>query len=277
LYFSDVWAEAIALEINSLIKLDCFEFKSPNFKPGSDYQYAPLRCVFDVKQDLQRKCRQVAGGHVVKTDQATHASTVMATSVRLLHLLAHANALDILCGDVSNAFVNAYTKELTYCRARPEFGDKEGCIIIAIIIIKKASYGLKSSAERWWAHFADSLRALGFKSTRFDCDVWIKDMGVTYAYVCTHVDDFKIVAKDPMSIMSKLQENYLIKDVHPPKYYLGNDYVKHEDGTTSIGSTTYVKEVLRRRVPALGGPLQYGAVTKTDDRRTVHLKRTHFR
>jgi hypothetical protein len=31
------------------------------------------------------------------------------------------------------------------------------------------------------------------------------------------------------------------------------------------------------RVPALGGSLQYGAVTKTDDRRTVHLKRTHFR
>jgi hypothetical protein len=36
----------------------------------------------------------------------------------------------------------------------------------------------------WWAHFADSLRALGFKSTRFgDRDpFWIKDMGVTYAY-----------------------------------------------------------------------------------------------
>jgi hypothetical protein len=50
-----------------------------------------------------------------------------------------------------------------------------------------------------------------------------------------------------MSIMFKLQEKYLIKDVHPPKYYLGNDYVNHEDGTTtSIGSRTYVKEVLRR-------------------------------
>jgi hypothetical protein len=89
-----MWAEAIALEINSLIKLDCLEFKS-----------------------------QVAGGHVVNTDQATHDSTIMATSVRLLHLIAHANALDILCGDVSNAFVNAHTKKLTYCRAGPEFGD----------------------------------------------------------------------------------------------------------------------------------------------------------
>jgi hypothetical protein len=166
----------------------------------------------------------------------------MSASIRILHLIAHANSLDILCGDVSNAFVNADTRERCYCRAGPEFGDREGCIIL----IKKALYGLKSSAERWWRHFADSLRALGFKSTRFDRDVWIKDMGDTYAYVCTHVDDFKIVAKDPQSIMLKLQEKYLIKDVHPPRYYLGNDYVRREDGTTAIGSTTYVKEVLRR-------------------------------
>jgi hypothetical protein len=91
----------------------------------------------------------------------TYASTVKTLSVRLLHLIAETNDLTALSGDLGNAFVNSFTNEKVYCRAGPEFGPLEGKTLIVV----KSLYGLKSSAERWRAHFADTLRSMGFESS----------------------------------------------------------------------------------------------------------------
>jgi hypothetical protein len=81
------------------------------------------------------------------------------------------------------------------------------------VLIWKALYGLRSSGERWHAHFADTLRSMGFVPTRFDQDVWIckSEDGTHYEYVCTHVDDFMIVSKKPEAIMENLKTFYVIK------------------------------------------------------------------
>ena len=90
--------------------MECFIYKSPSFKPGDDYQHAPLRMTFDVKSDLTQKARLVVGGHVIDADHLnSYASVVKGQSVRLLQCIADNNNLDTLCGDVSNAFVNAKT------------------------------------------------------------------------------------------------------------------------------------------------------------------------
>jgi hypothetical protein len=68
--------------------------------------------------------------------------------------------------------------------------------------------------------FSDSLRELGFKPTLFDRDVWIKDAGNHYEYICTHVDEFCIFAMDRVPYMKQLQQPYTIKDPAPPSYYL---------------------------------------------------------
>ena len=47
--------------------------------------------------------------------------------------------------------------------------------------------------------------------------------------MCTHVDDFKIVAKDPWSWMKKIQAEFLVKSAEEPKCYLGNDCQFDED------------------------------------------------
>jgi hypothetical protein len=49
------WHEAIKLEIDSLIALDCFEFHPIGHTPGPDYQWTSLTIIFDVKQDLRGK------------------------------------------------------------------------------------------------------------------------------------------------------------------------------------------------------------------------------
>jgi hypothetical protein len=154
-----------------LFNLECFDIKSFGFTPGDDYQKTMLTIIYDVKQDLRRKARLVAGGHLVDPlDHSVYSSTVKGISVKLLHVIAHKADLSQLCGDVSLAFVNAFTNELVYAIAGPEFGEHEG----KTVIICKALYGLCTSAEQWHSHFANTLRSLGFKQTRFDNDVWIR-------------------------------------------------------------------------------------------------------
>jgi hypothetical protein len=152
------WADSIKKEVDDLIELDSFEFKEAGYDPGEGWQRTTLHMVFDVKQDLRRKSRLVAGGHLVEllNDTPVYSSTVKSISVQLLHVIAHKAQLKQLCGDIGNAFVNAYTNEKVYVsRAGKEFGEHEG----KVIIIRKALYGLRSSSERFHSHVADTLRS----------------------------------------------------------------------------------------------------------------------
>ena len=72
--------------------MNCFDIKERNFSPDPDYQRTTLHMVFDVKQDLRRKARLVAGGHLLDlVDTPTYSSTVESISVQLLHVIAHRN------------------------------------------------------------------------------------------------------------------------------------------------------------------------------------------
>ena len=106
-----------------------------------------MRFVFDVKrEDLRRKARLVLGGHLIDAlDQESYASTVQSLSIRLLLTIADKNGLEVMSGDVGNAFPNAYTKETIYTRAGVEFGERQGCVVKVV----KALYGLSTSARRW--------------------------------------------------------------------------------------------------------------------------------
>ena len=253
-----LWQAAIDKELKSLLDLDCFEFKPAGFQNQLDesWQKTTLHCVFDVKHDLTRKCRLVAGGHLVDMmDIQVYSSTVKSISVQLLHVISHKAGLTQLCGDIGNAFPNAYTNEKVYVKeAGLEFGEHAGCCII----IRKALYGLCSSSERFHAHLADSLRSFGFRQTRFDNDVWIRldKKRNSYEYLCTHVDDFMICSKDPEQVMKQIESTYLVKDSSKgaPSYYLGNDYKRDKKDRWCIGCKTYLTEATRR-IEELMGPL----------------------
>ena len=247
------WKEAIKAEIQSLTDMGCFKFEDPEFRPSDDYQKTTLVMIFDVKQDLRRKARLVAGGHLVDVlDNNVYSSTVKGISVKLLHVIAHKTGMRQLCGDVANAYVNAYTNERVYAIAGAEFGELRG----RVVIIVKALYGLSSSSERWHSHFSDTLRSIGFKPTRYDRDVWIRLSAtkVNYEYLCTHVDDFMIVSHNPEAVMQAIQDVYAVKSIGPPEYYLGNDYKMDKKGRWCIGCKKYLSEAIRR-VEAIFGTL----------------------
>ena len=60
------WCDSMALKLDSLIDIDCFEFKPAGTNPlDYEYQETKLHCVFAIKNDLRRKSRLVAGGHFI--------------------------------------------------------------------------------------------------------------------------------------------------------------------------------------------------------------------
>ena len=249
-----LWQDAIKLEMGTLIDLECFEFKEKGYDPGESWQKTTLHIVFDVKQDFRRKARLVAGGHLVDIlDHQVYASTVKSISVQLLHMIAHKADLKQLCGDITNAFVTAYTNEKIYCIAGLEFGEENKG---KTIIIRKALYGLASSAERFHSHLANTLRSFGFEPTRYDNDVWFRldETAKYYEYVCTHVDDFMVVSKNPEKIMKEIETVFKVKDDSkgPPDYYLGNDYKRDSQGRWCIGCKKYLKEALIRVESIMG-------------------------
>jgi shikimate kinase len=112
--------------------------------------------VFDVKMDnLARKAHFVAGGHTTKTPASiTYSSVVSRDSVGIAFLLAALNCLDVCVADVGNAYLKADCCEKIWTVAGPEFGSDAG----AVMIVKKALYGLKSSGAAWRALFASTLK-----------------------------------------------------------------------------------------------------------------------
>jgi hypothetical protein len=203
--------------------------------------------IFEVKQDGRRKAHLVAGSHMIDPNGINSRSTVVnGISVRILDLIAHRDNLNVLCGDIGNAFITADCLEKVYSRAGPEFGEKEE----SILVFKKALYGLRSSSRAFRGHPAGFLRGMGFFACRYNRDVWLREREERdgYDYVCTHVDNFKIVARDPTRWQTQISAAFLLKSIGPPVYYLGNDcnFSEGENAWVLGCATTYIKECVRR-------------------------------
>lgn len=72
----------------------------------------PYHFEFDVKMDLTRKARLVAGGHMNKVPQhVTYSSVIYKESVRIGFLIAALNGLEVVSADVFNAYLHAEPPE----------------------------------------------------------------------------------------------------------------------------------------------------------------------
>ena len=88
---------------------------------------------------------------------------------------------------------------------------KEGCTLS----IRKALYGLATSARQWSLALGDVLKEMDFTASRADPDLWIKssDDNTTYEYIASHVDDVIIVCKDPDKYINILKDNFPIRNI----------------------------------------------------------------
>ena len=203
-----------------------------------------VRCIYDVKHDGRHKARVVAGGHLTPIPvENVYSGVVSIRSIRLVIFLAELNKLNTWGADIGNAYLEAKTKEKVYIVAGPEFGDREG----HILIIHKALYGLRTSGKRWRERFSDDLKALGFTPSKADPDVWMrlnKKLDV-YEYIATYVDDLLLAMEDPSSIIELLKSRfkYKIKGDGPLEYHLGTSYERDKDGRLVYHTKKYIERL----------------------------------
>ena len=116
-----------------------------DYRPSNDYKRITVHMVYAVKHDGRRKSRLVAGGHLTDTPiDSVYSSVVSLRGIRILTFIAELNDSEVWCTDIGNAYLESFTKEKVYIRAGPEFGEREG----HILIIVRALYGLRSNGLR---------------------------------------------------------------------------------------------------------------------------------
>lgn len=148
--------------------------------------------------------------------------------MRIAFLYAALNDLEILGCDVSNAYLNALCREKIWIDAGPEFGGDKG----AMMIVKKALYGLKSSGFSWKQQLTQNLEDMGYKSPIADPNVFIRAAAKPngfkyYELLLTYVDDCLCVSAKPEATMDILGKIYDLKDTaKPPERYLGANIQK---------------------------------------------------
>ncbi len=89
---NNLWAEAINKEMSALYEMDCFSYHEKGYKPNKHegYQWTRVHMIFDVKKDLRRKARLVAGAHLLELfDTEVYSSMMKGISVKPIHVIAH--------------------------------------------------------------------------------------------------------------------------------------------------------------------------------------------
>ena len=133
----------------------------------------------------------MVGGHLPDVPTyMTYSIVVSRDTVRIGFLMATLNNLDVLAGDIQNAFLEAPTKEKIFLYAGDEWkADKD-----RVVIVVRALYGLKYSALQFRNCLVETLgNRLGYKSDLADPDLWyipmtdVEGFGY-YASILLYVD-----------------------------------------------------------------------------------------
>jgi hypothetical protein len=173
-----LWKTSLGLEMDQIDNYETFRDLGPGKPPPRNYIFIRVHFVLDVKHDIRRKSRLVAGGHMTAPPKdSVYSGVVTLRSLRICIFLAKLNVLDVHAADIGNAYLKAFTKELVYIIAGPEFGDRQGNVLI---IVKALYYGLCTSGARFHEKFSDTLKDMGFTPSFADPDVWMKPCGTHY-------------------------------------------------------------------------------------------------
>jgi Reverse transcriptase (RNA-dependent DNA polymerase) len=155
------WQDAEKLELSRIDEYNTFinkgkaqfdrDRKITNAPEG--YKKIRVHMVYDVKHDGRHKARLVADGHLTDIPiESAYSGVVSLRSLRLVMFLAELNKLELWGADIGNAYLEAETREKVFIVAGPEFGERQGCMLI----IHKALYGLRLK----WKHGEKDLQKL---------------------------------------------------------------------------------------------------------------------
>ena len=89
-------------------------------------------------------------------------------------------------------------------------------------MLYKLIYGARASCARFHEHLSEKLLQMGFKPSKADLNLWIRDKGTHYEYIGTYVDDLLIASKNPAKIIEDLKQYYILKGLSLQPVRLGS-------------------------------------------------------
>ena len=232
-----------------------FEIKNHGEKAPPGYFKATGHIIWDVKMDFTRKARWVKDGHKTPdSDQTNYSGVVSRESIRIALTYAALLGLPVCGADIQNAYLQAPSSEKHYIICGPEFGiENEG----KVAIIVRALYGGKVAGRDFWHHLRDSMRRLGFTSSKADPDVWFRSAKRAsgeeyYEYVLLYVDDVIVISEHAEKVIrDEIGQEWTLKEesIGPPSKYLGGmlRLVTLANGVQAwaFGSCQYVHAAVR--------------------------------
>ena len=235
------WAEATNLEMTQLEDYSTFKDVGKTIPDG--YKKIRVHLVYDVKHDGRHKARLVADGHLTDVPlESVYSGVVSLRGIRLFTFISELNGLDLWATDIGNAYLEANTKEKVCIVAGPEFGSREG----HILVIHKALYGLRTSGLRWHERFASCLRDEGFTPCKAEPDIWMRPNGDVYEYIAVYVDDLAMAMLRPKEFTQLLIDKYKfkLKGTGPISFHLGCDFVRDSDGVLCLKPRKYIDRMV---------------------------------
>ena len=91
---------------------------------------------------------------------------------------------------------------------------------------------------------------IGFKTSKVDPNIWMRQRGEQYEYMASYVDDLCCASHDVMSLMEEFKKASSLEGVGSPIYYLGGDIVdlsklwKDEGLVIELSAETYINRIV---------------------------------
>ena len=129
-----------------MVRYEVFDDQGYKAPIPQGYKKIRVHLVFDVKHDGCHRACLVADGHLTKVPlESVYSGVVSLHGLCLFLLIAEMNSLDVWATDITSAYLEAFTDEKVCIIAGPEFKELQG----HLLIIRRALYGLHSSAAQW--------------------------------------------------------------------------------------------------------------------------------
>jgi len=176
----------------------------------------------------------------------TFSPVIKPATIRLLLALAVSFDWPIRQLDISNAFLHGCLTEEVYMEQPPGFVDTQHSTFVCKL--HKAIYGLKQALRAWYTRLSQFLLDLGFTASLVDTSLFIHISGSIKIFLLIYVDDIIVTGTHaPLisALISRMQQEFPIKDLGPLHYFLGIQATRTSNGL-HLCQSKYVADLLTR-------------------------------
>lgn len=245
------WLAAVQDELQSFEKNSAWELVDVP-KDGTIVQCKwVLRKKYDSANNVRYRARLVAKGFTQKYGvdyTETFSPVVRHTTLRLLFALSVKLGLEVSHLDVKTAFLNGDLEETIYMKMPDCYNS--GTSVCNVLKLKKAIYGLKQASRAWNKKVDNCLISDGYKRSKIEPCMYIKEINKCKTIVTVYVDDFFIFSNDKIetkNLKQILSNKFSIKDLGEVKVCLGMDITFNKDkGYVTLSQETYIDQLLNK-------------------------------